>query len=87
MDPLSSGKKPAIGRLATDQALKGWANEKGIVLLEFEEVENLGKEHPKPHNPPKPDDVFTISYTSGTTGDPKVRTPVQLASNITEMNN
>jgi long-chain acyl-CoA synthetase len=34
-------------------------------------VEAAGKAHPLPPTPPKPDDVATICYTSGTSGPPK----------------
>lgn len=36
------------------------------------EIEEIGKEHSFPVNPPKPSDICTICYTSGTTGAPKV---------------
>lgn len=36
------------------------------------EIEEIGKEHRFPVNPPKPSDICTICYTSGTTGAPKV---------------
>ena len=35
------------------------------------QVEALGKEKPSPLRPPKPDDLATICYTSGTTNVPK----------------
>lgn len=35
------------------------------------EVEKLGREHRVACNPPKPEDICTICYTSGTTGIPK----------------
>lgn len=38
------------------------------------EIEKIGKEHRSPVNPPKPDDICTICYTSGTTSVPKVST-------------
>lgn len=31
----------------------------------------MGEESPSDHVPPSPDDLATIQYTSGTTGDPK----------------
>ena len=37
------------------------------------EIEEIGKEHHAPCTPPKPDDICTICYTSGTTGVPKAR--------------
>jgi len=40
-------------------------------LLSFEEVEKEGAAHPEDPIPPKPTDLATICYTSGTTGDPK----------------
>eukprot|EP01104_Vermistella_antarctica_P009554 TRINITY_DN2470_c1_g2_i2.p1 TRINITY_DN2470_c1_g2~~TRINITY_DN2470_c1_g2_i2.p1 ORF type:complete len:618 (+),score=55.64 TRINITY_DN2470_c1_g2_i2:396-2249(+) len=40
-------------------------------ILSFEEVECYGAAHSHPHEPPLPDDIATISYTSGTTGQPK----------------
>ena len=40
-------------------------------LLSFDEVENEGKANPEDPVPPKPTDLATICYTSGTTGDPK----------------
>eukprot|EP01137_Pigoraptor_chileana_P005356 Opistho-2@48326 len=43
----------------------------GKTILSFEEAEKMGTEHPAPHDPPKPDDLAIIMYTSGTTGDPK----------------
>lgn len=35
------------------------------------EVEKLGREHRVECTPPKPEDICTICYTSGTTGVPK----------------
>lgn len=49
------------------------ASDKGIRLLTFAELEKLGAsavDRPA-HQPPKPDDLATICYTSGTTGTPK----------------
>ncbi|KAJ1549319.1 hypothetical protein HK405_005480, partial [Cladochytrium tenue] len=51
--------------------LRAWAAEKGIVLYSFLEVEALGRENRVPFLLPKPSDLYTFSYTSGTTGSPK----------------
>ncbi|CAF0810003.1 unnamed protein product [Didymodactylos carnosus] len=47
------------------------ATEANLELLMFNDLRNSGRDHPSPHHPPKPDDVFEICYTSGTTGLPK----------------
>ena len=44
----------------------------GFRLLSLSQVEAMGGAAPLPHNPPSPDDMATICYTSGTTGNPKV---------------
>lgn len=41
-------------------------------LLPFSEVERMGSQHPQEHIPPKPTDLATIMYTSGTTVRPPV---------------
>lgn len=43
----------------------------GITIHSFEEVEKLGASKNFPEMPPKPSDLCTICYTSGTTGNPK----------------
>ena len=43
----------------------------GIKLVSMETLEEEGKNAPVPHVPPKPDDLSTVCYTSGTTGKPK----------------
>lgn len=40
-------------------------------LIDFNELLKLGEENSYPHNLPKPDDLLTICYTSGTTGKSK----------------
>lgn len=40
-------------------------------IFSFDEVKKMGMEAPKEPVPPTPDDLCTIMYTSGTTGDPK----------------
>jgi long-subunit acyl-CoA synthetase (AMP-forming) len=40
-------------------------------VLRRSDVELLGSESPSAHVPPSPDDLATIQYTSGTTGNPK----------------
>ncbi|KAF6256258.1 hypothetical protein COO60DRAFT_1530236 [Scenedesmus sp. NREL 46B-D3] len=40
-------------------------------LVTLDQVESLGRRHPRAHVPPRPSDVATICYTSGTTGTPK----------------
>ncbi|KAM7453769.1 hypothetical protein BLSTO_05479 [Blastocystis sp. subtype 1] len=47
----------------------------GVKLYSMSEIEEIGKEHHAPCTPPKPDDICTICYTSGTTGVPKARSP------------
>ncbi|ODQ80705.1 hypothetical protein BABINDRAFT_34979 [Babjeviella inositovora NRRL Y-12698] len=47
------------------------AYELGLELFEISEVEALGARNPVRERPPTPDNIYTISFTSGTTGNPK----------------
>jgi len=47
------------------------AASKNVVLKSLSEIEQLGRSRPLPADPPTPDDISTICYTSGTTGNPK----------------
>eukprot|EP00878_Enallax_costatus_P000737 GHUV01000851.1.p1 GENE.GHUV01000851.1~~GHUV01000851.1.p1 ORF type:complete len:760 (+),score=146.74 GHUV01000851.1:92-2281(+) len=40
-------------------------------IVTLDQVESLGRRHPRAHVPPRPSDIATICYTSGTTGTPK----------------
>lgn len=51
--------------------LKKWAQQIGITVVSFDEVLKLGAQHPSPLRLPKADDILCLSYTSGTTGNPK----------------
>jgi long-chain acyl-CoA synthetase len=68
LDPLDAGELP--GQKKKD-LLDVWAHEQGVKLYCIEDVEALGRAKPRPANPPRPEDVVTINYTSGTTGSPK----------------
>ncbi|KAK9468344.1 eukaryotic long-chain fatty acid CoA synthetase (LC-FACS) [Lipomyces arxii] len=69
MDELKS-ENDLPGQSKAD-ILKAWASEKGILIYTITEVEEMGKQHPRPHNPPKPSNILTINFTSGTTASPK----------------
>eukprot|EP01114_Cavostelium_apophysatum_P004812 TRINITY_DN1519_c0_g1_i3.p1 TRINITY_DN1519_c0_g1~~TRINITY_DN1519_c0_g1_i3.p1 ORF type:complete len:692 (+),score=193.63 TRINITY_DN1519_c0_g1_i3:135-2210(+) len=47
------------------------ARQKGIRLLYIKDVEEAGAKQPREFLPPFPEHIYTIMYTSGTTGDPK----------------
>ncbi|KAL8579355.1 hypothetical protein ACOMHN_026720 [Nucella lapillus] len=51
--------------------LKRAAQQVGIKIIHFTEVESLGKRNLQEPLVPKPSDVSTICFTSGTTGNPK----------------
>ncbi|KAF9948701.1 Long chain acyl-CoA synthetase 7 peroxisomal [Mortierella alpina] len=54
-----------------EDALVVEGKEMNIHIVAWTEVERDGFNNPAPANPPTPDDVATICYTSGTTGTPK----------------
>ncbi|KAG0246527.1 hypothetical protein BGX31_001398 [Mortierella sp. GBA43] len=51
--------------------LRALGAEKGIKVYDFDEIEALGRKHPRKHTPPQKEELATICYTSGTTGQPK----------------
>ncbi|XP_042895962.1 long-chain-fatty-acid--CoA ligase 1 isoform X1 [Parasteatoda tepidariorum] len=53
------------------EKIKALVEDKGVELHSFKDIEELGAKNPAPILPPKPSDVATVCYTSGTTGDPK----------------
>lgn len=54
-------------RTATIQRAKN----RNVDVHTFDEVEKLGAKRDHPEVPPRPEDICTICYTSGTTGNPK----------------
>lgn len=47
------------------------AKNRGVEIFTFDEVEKLGAAKMYPEQPPKPEDLCTVCFTSGTTGHPK----------------
>lgn len=68
LDPLSAGELPGQSK---GELLNSLASDMGVAIHYIQDVEALGERQPIPYSPPKPDDLVTINYTSGTTGDPK----------------
>ncbi|KAF9359606.1 hypothetical protein BGX26_011941 [Mortierella sp. AD094] len=56
---------------ALEDSLVAEGKELGVKIVAWTDVERNGLDNPVPANPPKPDDIATICYTSGTTGTPK----------------
>ncbi|KAF9394054.1 hypothetical protein CPC16_000299 [Podila verticillata] len=54
-----------------DESLVAQGKEVGVAVVSWTDVERSGLAQPVPVNPPQPDDIATICYTSGTTGTPK----------------
>ncbi|KAI2641954.1 AMP-binding enzyme [Xylaria nigripes] len=68
MDPLDAGEQEGHSKGALLTAI---AQSHGIQIWSLDEVEKLGAAVAHPPRPPRPEDIITINYTSGTTGDPK----------------
>jgi len=68
LDPLSAGELPGESK---GDLLNSLANEQGVSIHYIKDVEALGEKNPLPMNPPSREDIATINYTSGTTGNPK----------------
>ncbi|KAF9902598.1 hypothetical protein BX616_001880 [Lobosporangium transversale] len=69
MDPLDSSNQP--GRVAAGSVLRTYAKDKGVLLYDWAEIEAIGAQFGRKHTPASPSDIYTICYTSGTTGLPK----------------
>jgi long-chain acyl-CoA synthetase len=68
LDPLDAGEAPGLSKQAV---LSDMASDLGITIMSIDKVEELGASLKRGYNPPGPDDIVTINYTSGTTGPPK----------------
>lgn len=69
LDPLSDGNE--LPGTSKKDILNAMAAEKGLQIHDIQGVEALGQTNTRPANAPRPDDIVTINYTSGTTGNPK----------------
>ena len=68
VDSLSGGEPEEISMTSRLYAL---AKNLGIKIVDIRDVETLGEKSSMPMHVPTPEDVVTINYTSGTTGNPK----------------
>ena len=69
LDPLEAGSE--LPGTSKKDLLNAVAAEKGIQIHYIKDVEAMGEAAPRPYYTPKSDDIVTINYTSGTTGNPK----------------
>ena len=69
LDALEGGEQPGYSKL---EVLSKIASSSGIGLYSITQVEKIGESlGVVKFNPPRPEDIVTLNYTSGTTGDPK----------------
>ncbi|EEA22934.1 medium-chain fatty acid-CoA ligase faa2 [Talaromyces marneffei ATCC 18224] len=68
LDPLDGNEQPGLSKRTL---LNEMASGMDLTIYSMDEVEELGASLKRPYNPPTPEDVVTINYTSGTTGPPK----------------
>lgn len=61
MEPLSAADQAYVSKFAA----------MGATLCSFADIESLGERNPLAHRPPTPETLYTLSFTSGTTGNPK----------------
>nr|AIN39625.1 long-chain acyl-CoA synthetase 7 [Camellia oleifera] len=54
-----------------DEQMPSLPSSTGVEVISYSKLLSEGRSSPQPFCPPKPDDVATICYTSGTTGTPK----------------
>lgn len=68
LDPLDGGEQPGFSK---GDLLRDLASDLGVTIHYLGDVERLGESLQRPCNPPRAEDIITINYTSGTTGNPK----------------
>ncbi|KAL1968748.1 hypothetical protein VTN77DRAFT_1574 [Rasamsonia byssochlamydoides] len=68
LDPIDAGEQPGCSKRAIFESMAAGLD---LVFYTIDEVEALGAALNRPYNPPSPEDILTINYTSGTTGPPK----------------
>ncbi|GJT70707.1 long chain acyl-CoA synthetase 6, peroxisomal-like protein [Tanacetum coccineum] len=56
---------------ASDDELTSLPSQTNVEIITYTRLQTQGHDFPKPFCPPKPEDIATICYTSGTTGKPK----------------
>lgn len=69
LDELTTGTE--LAGTSKKELLSALSAEKGIQIHSIQEVEALGIASPRTLRPPTAEDIVTINYTSGTTGNPK----------------
>lgn len=69
------GKTSSVGLIILiedpDDETKSLSTDAGVEVITFSDLEELGAKSLQEFVPPKPTDLYTVCYTSGTTGTPK----------------
>ncbi|NXI66593.1 ACSL5 ligase, partial [Anseranas semipalmata] len=75
LENCEQGKTPCMKTIILmdlfDKELKDRGAKVGVEILALQEVEELGRNNIREPNPPKPEDLCIVCFTSGTTGNPK----------------